>query len=252
MVDVNAFWFGPRLGAVHAACLRSFVRHGYTVRLHVYEPPADLPEGVELFDAEQLMKRSELVSHGKTGSYALASDKYRYRILRAGLGVYVDADVYCLKPLPERNFLIGWENDKAVNGAVLAAPSDSRLVAYLNDVFLDRSFIPPWERKSRRHKLMLKKAIGLAADPASMPWGTYGPALITHAVKSFGLEAEILPIDTFYPLHFSQLSLLYDADLTLADITTQRTCAVHLYNFLLPDRAIPETSPLGRMLSGKA
>ncbi|WOC15073.1 hypothetical protein [Pseudochrobactrum sp. MP213Fo] len=45
MLTVNSLWIGKRLGAVHAACLRSFIRHGHDVVLHAYGRPEDTLDG---------------------------------------------------------------------------------------------------------------------------------------------------------------------------------------------------------------
>lgn len=251
MRDINAFWFGPRLGPVHAACLRSFLKFGYRVRLHVYETPEDLPAGVETFDAEKLMPRAEVTPHRKTGSYAFASDKYRIRILEAGMGIYVDADVYCLKPFPEDDYLIGWETDRRVNGAVLAAPADSDFVRLMMAALTAKAFIPPWEKERRRLKLRLMKAIGLSIDASRLPWGSFGPSLATHVVQEAGIADKVLPIDAFYPLHHHQMALLRDPGLSVDDIVTRRTYGLHLYNNLLNADDIPEESPLGAMIAGR-
>ncbi|AJY46563.1 glycosyltransferase [Martelella endophytica] len=248
MRDINAFWYGPRLGPVHAACLRSFLKFGYRVRLHVYDPPEDVPEGVELFDAETLLPRADARPHKRSGSYAFASDIYRYRILQAGLGVYVDCDVFCVKPLPDTSYLFGFEKEGRLNGAVLGAPADSEFVSYLNGVTRLRAFVPPWEKKKKRMKLGIRAKLGLSIDPSSLPWGAFGPALVTHAAQTLGLMGEAQPIDVFYPLHYDHLSLLTEPDLSLSDIVTARTTAIHLYNHKMSAADIPENSPLGEIL----
>lgn len=55
MSIINSVWIGKKLGPVHAACLRSFVRHGHEVVLHTFERPEDTPDGVKIFDAKLLM-----------------------------------------------------------------------------------------------------------------------------------------------------------------------------------------------------
>jgi hypothetical protein len=107
---INAFWVGPKLGPVSRACLYSFVRAGHRVRLHVYENPSDVPYGVELADAAELMPKSMAMAHKETGSFALAADFFRYEVQAAEIGVYVDCDCYCLQPLEDAEYIMGWEN----------------------------------------------------------------------------------------------------------------------------------------------
>ncbi|MFG1378095.1 hypothetical protein [Xanthobacter autotrophicus] len=141
---------GDRLGPIHAACIRSFVRHGHDVVLHSYGRPVDTPDGVTLFDAAALMTQQELIRHRPTGSPALGANRYRYRLLKAGMGIYVDCDVFCLQPFPDEPYLFGLEQNGQVNNAVLAMPPDSKLLQDLVSATEDDYFIPPWVRRSDR------------------------------------------------------------------------------------------------------
>lgn len=246
---VNTIWIGGELGPIHAACLRSFVRQGHDVVLHTYARPHDTPDGVRLFDANKLMKQEEIVLHKKTGSLTLAADRYRYRILREGMGLYVDCDVYCLQPFPQDQYVFGWEDDDTINNAVLNMPHDSELLKHIIKASEDDFFIPPWRGKNKILYARLCKAIGLPVHVSRQKWGTIGPRLISYCVKELGLEDEASPLDVFYPVYFKQLDLLYERGLTIADITTPRTLGVHLYNSLLKDRSVVAGSPLHAILT---
>ena len=247
-VQVNFVWIGPRLGPVHVACLRSFQRHGHDVVLHAFDAPEDAPDGVEIFDASKLMRRDEVIAHRKTRSLSLASDIYRYRMLREGMGVYVDCDVYCLRPFPDQEYLFGWESDSAIANGVLGAPHNSELVNRLNSAANGRSFIPPWRSKGTQRWLRIRNALGLPLSPADMPWGTLGPSLLTHLVKELGLIDRAMPIDAFYPAHFGQTPLLLDPGLKLEDLTTSRSYGLHLANAVRKTDEAPKGSPLHQIL----
>ena len=249
MDTINAIWIGPILGSVHAACLRSFLRHGHEVVLHTFEAPQDLPAGVKLFDAERLMKRAEIFRHRKTGSFALASDIYRYRILKEGMGAYVDCDIFCLRPFEHQDYILGWETDEVVNGAVLKAPHDSQLLDALREASENPFFIPPWVSRARRRLLQTRRLLGVPQHVASMKWGVLGPSLLTHCVKKLGLSDKVMPIDAFYALHFGQTPLLIEKGLSVADIVTPRSYAIHLANSKLNRVAPPKGSPMHEILA---
>jgi hypothetical protein len=132
---------------------------GHTVLLHTYNEIDDLPEGVQCVDANEIIPQDKIFKHNKTGSYALFSDIFRYELLKKVNGVYVDCDVYCLKPLyiQNRDYLLGYEDDNKINGAVLALPKESELLSKLLNVAYDPFFIPLWYSKSKQRKLKLKK-----------------------------------------------------------------------------------------------
>lgn len=239
------------LGPVHVACLRSFRRHGHHVILHAFDPPEDTPDDIKIFDASKLMRREEITIHRKTKSLSLASDIYRYRMLREGMGMYVDCDVYCLRPFPDQKYVFGWESSNAISNAVLGAPHNSDLVKRLILAANDRSFIPPWRSKGTRRWLRIRKAVGLPIPPANMPWGTFGPSLLTHLVRELGLTDNAMPIDALYPVHFGQTPLLLDPGIKLEDLITPRSYAVHLANAMRKTNKAPEGSPLHQMLASE-
>lgn len=229
------------------------MRHGHQVVLHTYDPPQDVPKGVKLFDASMLMDRREVVAHKDTGSLAYASDIYRYRILSADLGVYVDCDMYCLAPFPNRPYLLGWQyemhRDKHIGTGVLAAPAESELVKVLRRAGDDPFFIPEWHKKRDIRIHRLRRALGFPKRTCEMRWGDIGPQLVEHRVRALDLVAEVQEIDVFYPLHYKHLSLLHKPGLKLADLVTRHSLAIHLYNNKLGrPRPVPNT-PLAEILS---
>jgi hypothetical protein len=248
VTTINSLWIGDRLGEVNAACLRSFIRHGYRVVLHCYDRPVDTPKGVELFQASKLMKPEEIVRH-KTGSLTLSSDIYRYRILREGMGIYVDADIYCLRPLPEDEYLMGFERDDHVNNAVLRIPPNSKLLTDILQASENPHFIPPSKKRSRRMIGHLRRAIGFPIHVSNRGWGVIGPRLITYLVRRDGLQDIVQPIDVLYPLHFENTSLLFSRGLRLVDITSSRSCTIHLMNSSLHGREILPDTPLHGVIS---
>lgn len=247
----NAIWVGGPLGPVHAMCLGSFVLAGHRMVLHCYAPPADVPDGVEIADARRLMPENRIIRYRQSGSFSLFSNLFRLRILEAGLGFYVDCDVFCLRPFPAAEYLFGFETDVRLNGAVLGLPAGSPM---LRDFLAidDRHYIPPWFSPARRGWLRLRKALGLPAGIESYGWGELGPRAATHFARRAGVLDKAQPADVFYPVPFDRVSLLLDPALTLDDVTTSRTLGVHLYHQALQPllaEPVAPTSPLGRMFA---
>jgi hypothetical protein len=249
---IHSLWIGSHLGRIGAACLASFVANGHRVILHAYERPEDLPDGVELMDANATIPRHQVIRHRKTGSYALFSDIFRYRLLRNGADVYADCDMFCLKPIERADYIFGFETDTQINGAILALPPDSPLLQTLADISEDPGFIPPWLKPRKRFTRRLAMKLRLHRGISAMGWGTIGPKAITHYAKALGVEHLAQPMDVFYPVDSRRVTALFDPDLTVADITTGRTRCVHLYNEMIRRHGldqIPVSSPLGRLLT---
>ena len=250
LATINAIWIGNQLGPVHVACLSSFLNHGHKVVLYSYGIIEDKPEGVLLADANQLIPETYLVRHRKTGDLSLFSDFLRYVLIQKGLGLYVDCDVYCLKPIVDTDFIVGWYRDDLVNNAILKLPPDCPALSDLCSIPINRQYIPPWFSTSKRLKFQLRRLIG-RGGVEDLPWGTVGPTALTYFLQKHNLFSHAQPSDIFYPLPSDQFNLLFDPELSVADLVSQRTITIHLSNTVLKRRLegyIPTNCPLDELV----
>jgi hypothetical protein len=140
-IAVNSFWHGPSLPPNSWLCLKSFIDRGIAVFLYCYEP-VEVPPGVELRDASQILPSSRLFAYRTgpgLGSVAGFSDLFRYKQLLERGGWWIDTDVLCLQPtLPSQEVVFGWETEHVLGTAVLKFPRGHRLVEklYLVPTFL--------------------------------------------------------------------------------------------------------------------
>lgn len=249
---VNALWIGETLHEINAACLRSFVLAGHRTILHCYDAPRNVPPGVEVFDASALMPRERIVCYKSDGSPSLFSNLYRLKILEAGMGLYVDCDVFCLKPIPQGDYIFGYQADTELNGAVLKLPPESGMLREALKMTIDPYYIAPWLKNRKRQRYRLRKAIGLPIHISRYSWGKLGPEAITYFAREAGVIHHAAPVDVFYPVHYDRVAMLLDPSLSLVDIVTPRTLCVHLFDKMLMKRLgtrpIPAGSPLGQML----
>lgn len=247
---INSFWHGARIGPMAAACLNSFVRQGHPVVLHCYEPPADVPAGVAVRDAEAVLARS-IVDGLLAGShFAIASDLVRYEILGAGLGVWVDSDCYCVRPLTDRDFLFGWEDQQQIGSAVLKLPPESPTLSALRAI--REGFIPPWLPWWKRVDWAVRPLYGNRKQLARMRWGTTGPTALTHFATRDRVAEQAASVKAFYPVHWSQVSKFLDEQVTWDQLLAPETVIVHLFNEKLRKLGpIPRNSPLGKLLQGE-
>jgi hypothetical protein len=252
---VNAIWIGRELGQIGSACLRSFSRHGHRVVLHCYARPRDTPPGIEIADANILIPQSRIIRHRETGSLTIFSDLLRYEILGAGLGLYVDCDMFCLRPIEDAEFIFGWERSDSVNSAILKLPIDCPALVELRSIKNSLTF-KPWHKGGVRRRISRwLKGKRPATSLEDLSWGTTGPVALTYYLKKHGLAHLASPIDRFYPVHYTCVPLLFDPALSLKDITTHRTDALHLYqsNFWRSSREleIPKGSPIWELLNSE-
>lgn len=229
MTPCTTLWIGPALSRLERACFRSVMRAGHPLILYCYDEPAGIPEGVEVRDAATILPRDRIIRH-RGGSVSLFSNLFRYELQRRSAGIWLDSDIYLLRPIEDdRSFLFGYEDGGNINTAVLRLPPDSPLLSRLIRIFDEDSvpaWLPPRSRLAAWWRLKTQGRSGLSR----MPWGVAGPRALTALAIEEGVTHWALPPDVFYPLHYSDAKRILDPAVSLADITTSDSIAIHLWN----------------------
>lgn len=242
---LNALWVGGSLGYLEQACLASAVAVGHPVSLYTYHGISNVPASIDVRDARDVLPQERLIHNKATGSVALGSDIFRYELMRHGLGCWIDADVYFLKPLTfgDDRLVCGFEDEQAVCSAILQIPQHSPLLADLLAFVNADPVIPPWwplDEQERQQKLAMQ---GRALKLEDMPWGTAGPKALTHFIGKNGLTAEVTPREVFYPLHWSEAGRLFLPDGRVEENFTPQTRAIHLWNAMIQRQKNADIDP---------
>ncbi|MFC0819813.1 galactosyltransferase Lgt5 [Moraxella marmotae] len=254
---IGALWIGNHLNPIAHACLQSFLKCGHTVHLYTYDEIDNIPAGITVCDGNQIIDHSKIIKHKKSGSFALFSDIFRYELLKKTANIiYVDCDVYCLKPvfIPEHGYLYGYESASYINGAVLALPKDSPLLNILSNLGQSSNFVPEWYSTYNKLRLKIKRLFGYAKDITEMGWGVIGPSAITHYANKLNVANLAQAPEVFYPIHHEQTHKLLDENIKIDDIISDDTLCVHLYNETLRSvdlSKIAQNSILAQMLRGE-
>ena len=226
-----SMWLGEKLGPLSAACLSSFVRHGHRVVLYCYDPLDDVPPGVEVADGNAIVPSSKIVRYRESGSFALCADLFRYELQRRDLGLWIDCDVYCLRPFDfATEMVVGWRGSWGVNNAVMRLPKDSPILEELIGLFSRDSPVLPWLTKSEQNDFRTRKLSGEKFDLSDLPWGSAGPHALTYLLRERGLLRQALPSPVFYPLLAKDVPVLLRANANILQFIRPETRAVHLFN----------------------
>lgn len=244
----NMLWIGPFLGRIERACINSVLRQGNPITLWCYKAPANVPGGVELADASEILPETAII-RDQAGSVALFANWFRYELQRLEKGVWLDVDIYLLKPLPEREYLLAWEpplpapagrvralvrslrkvRTSWINNGVLRLPPDSPMLPPLLELFRQKK-VPAWlplqHKLAAYSRLILTGRTGLS----KMPWGTAGPKAVTALAEKYGLADLALPPVVFQPFHWSDARWIADPQRSLQEKVTADTVGVHLWN----------------------
>jgi len=228
--------------------MRSVLRHGHTLSLYCYRPPAGVPEGVELRDAGEVVAEEHVIRH-RTGSVALFANRFRYELQRQGRGTWVDTDAYLLAPLPAREYLFGAQELGLIASGVLHLPADAPILDSLLEIF-DERVVPPWLGLRDRIPAHWRLVRSGRTQLSRMPWGTAGPHALTSLAKRHGIDGWALDPEVLYPVHWSDATWILDPRIDLESVTSTRTVSIHLWNEMIKefkDRAAPPGSFLARI-----
>lgn len=192
-------WIGPRLSFLEQLCIRSFQRHGHHVTLYVYDDVAGVPAGVAIRDAGAILSGDVIRRHTRTGSPAIHSDLFRYRLLAQSGAIWADTDAFCVKPFDFASpYVFGRLEDRLGIG-VLGLPQDSAGLAALIEFAEDPAPRVMFDKGLRRMALHPK------AKPwpvEAQPWAATGPMAVTYFLTRSGEIDHALPEAAFYPLDF--------------------------------------------------
>jgi len=234
---INCFWHGSSLSWIEIACLKSFVTHGFRVRLYSYQTLVGIPSGVELVDANSVVPEIEMFFYDgpnttkSKGTPATFSDYFRYKVQEHGLGLWVDCDVYCLQPFEfasEDNIYV-WENDYRISGAILKLNPNGAILSELLSLFEPPYNIPRWVAKDAR-KALIEKHGSTNIHPRFLPWGCVGPIALHALLTEKGTLEQALPRSSFFPVLVWDLDDLFDPEFDLDTKIDKNTFGIQLWN----------------------
>lgn len=196
MAIFKSFWHGPPLGPIRRACLETFIEKGHTFLLYTYDSPADLPSGVLLEDASQIIPSSEIFYYrnpwsGEASDLGPFSDLFRFKLLRQEGGWWTDVDTLCLKAnIDTPDYAWAQEkpekNNQAIGTSQIAMTAGSKVVNFLY-----------------QECLRLSKT-------EFQPREALGPHLLSRTVSSLRLEQNCYgDPSSFYPVRWIEMFKLW-------------------------------------------
>ncbi len=232
---VGALWIGGSLTWLEQLCLKSFVAHGHETTLFTYGDVKGVPEEVKVRDGREILDTDNFVRHARTESVALFSDLFRFHMIKKIPGIiYVDTDVYCLRPLDmdEQN-LFGYESMERergrLNGAILRLAPDSPLLEGMLKFMEDEFPLPQWLSPAMRREANERRRAGNPMHVSEMPWGIWGPLGISSVARQTGeIKHAKLP-EFFYPVHFKERRKLFRRPIEVQRCLTDNSYTIHMW-----------------------
>ena len=174
--------------------MKSFADYGHKTRLYSYDPDLNVPEGVELADASEIMPDvPDLTTYNGVAPF---SDRFRLNMTAKTGEVWVDCDVAALRPMPDQPYIVA-HMTRFVGNAVLRLPRSSKaLQGLLEFVNAEEPWLPadwPWQRLfGERVDLSNRQGdryILDVEDRSKFYYMTYGPHALTYFLRKTGQYA---------------------------------------------------------------
>lgn len=184
-MDFGSLWIGSSLSKVEQTALASYIHHGHSLTLFVYDMNLEVPKGVIKKDASTLISESEIFK--VDNSFSAFSDIFRFNMMKHFNLTWTDTDSICLSSdWNFEDYIFAYEDDlNKVGSSILRMPNTSDLVAYL------------------------AKAAS-SFDKSRIVWSEIGPDLVTKGIEKFNLKQYIQPRKTFFPIHYLDWHSIWD------------------------------------------
>jgi hypothetical protein len=227
---VASLWIGTELHYINQLCLKSHLRHGHPVTLYCTDEITNVPEGVEVQPASNIMDiPMNIVEHT---SASFLSNVFRYKMIRQTGAIWIDCDAFCNRPFPDESEWIfaGHGMRGALNCGVVSLPSNCELMDRLLAYYDDLPDYPPWWNKSQRKKMDRQDdGLPLAVRIYNAERTAFGPQAFTHFAKETGDFDLAMASEVLYPVPLQLNDIFFDPHGPVEGWFTDKTLSVHLY-----------------------
>ena len=227
---VASLWIGEKLHYLNQLCLLSHLRHGHPTTLYCTDKVSNVPDGVEVRQASELMNIDRGIVAQTSESFL--SNVFRYKMIAATDAVWIDCDAFCHKPFPDamQNIFAGHGFRGALNCGVVYIPQKGELIDRLLDYYENLPEAPAWFNKQQRKKLEKQDAsLPQAVRIYNAERTAFGPQAFTYFAQQTGDFEKALTSDTLYPVPFQLNDVFYDPYGRVEGHFTDNTLSVHLY-----------------------
>ena len=178
MAEFGSLWVGKPLTKIEILCLSSFVYHGHSFNLFVYDMDMSVPVGITKIDAREIISEDKIFK--TDNSYGPFADMFRYKMIQKTGLTWTDTDNICLQKkwkFPEYLFGMQGGPHKIVANGLIRAPKNSSFISELVEI------------SETYNKKKIK-------------WGEIGPQLVTEKIHKYQLEKYIQEPEVFYPINY--------------------------------------------------
>lgn len=182
---IQSLWIDGALSRMERLAVQSFIDNGHEFHLYTYGKVGNVPSATVIRDGNDILPKGKIFTNQHSNSLGPFSDWFRYALLAANGGFWVDMDIICLKPFDfEPDIVFADTPNGGFHTAVLKFPAKHPCMLWLSDYCAS---IP---------------------EPENTPHFHFFHQL-TVAINRFQLGRYALPATTFYPLEVNPYQHLF-------------------------------------------
>ncbi len=211
----SSFWHNESdmLPDLAVCSMKSFLSKGYPFTLFCYKPFRNVPEGVQIVNANEILDQSNLYIH-QSGSLAPFSDVFRLKMIAQYDTVWTDLDNLCLKDtFPEKDSLFYKENGRIVIPFFYFGKTARarQIMDDLQTVIDHPEEFMPWDSPAlRSFKTHIRQYKTLREKRIRAEWCFFGSELFTCLGRYYHFLDDAFDFRRHInPYHFSQIYKLY-------------------------------------------
>ena len=210
---IQGLWIGDTLSLIEQLSIASFLKNGHAYQLYLYDEVKNVPQGVVLKNANDILPFHQVFKYKDHESYAAFANMFRYKLLLERGGYWADTDIICLKRFDFDGAYVFAEEKvspdvKRICNNIIKAPAGSEIMQFC------------YETSAHKNRDQLR-------------WGETGPELLSLAVDQFRRQDDVRPYKTFNPIHWWEWEHLMQGELALRlkmDWRIRNSYAIHFWN----------------------
>ncbi|MEM7076146.1 MAG: hypothetical protein AAGA28_18675 [Pseudomonadota bacterium] len=228
---VATLWIGHHLSWLERLSLKSFHDVGQTPVLYTYDEIEDVPDYVELRDARTVMDKRFTQCHwgkDRLDDPRIHSDIFRVMLMRRTDHIWVDADVYALRPhATTQGYLFAMRRRNFVPNSVIRTPRNSPATRMMEQFVSQTGTRPPWW--SAQQIDLQERTVGDFSFE-KLPVGVTGPEAFGYFLCQTGEARHATPFDVLNPVMARHSTTLIETP-SPYDVTAMRenSMSLHLY-----------------------
>ena len=228
-MHLSTFWSGERFSYIERLSLISALDCGHSVALYAFDDIENVPNDVDIRDAREIMPARFFIKHKKKNSYALGADLFQLFLLKKANHCWIDCDLVFRRPLKSDNVILGWENEKTLNNAVLKLPCNCVVLDEILQLAFANPIVAP-RRPQKKAIQWVRWGLGISRKLENLELGLTGPRALTIFGVKHGFATKACPPKVFYPNSWQNAEDAFDSNVDLFERITDETVTVHLWN----------------------